>query len=138
MEIGCGLGLPSLILAKNKMNILATDFHPDVKDFFQKNCELNQISCPFERYDWTSKDRPFGKFEVIIGSDILYEGSHAKDVALSLRNLISDEGHIIVADPGRGYLQNFVSHMENLGFKYDLIPKSIGKDEIYVFIFRLI
>lgn len=120
------------------MNILATDFHPDVEHFFKKNCELNKIDCPFERYDWTRKDRPFGKFDIIIGSDILYEGSHAKDVALSLKNLLSPNGLIVVADPGRGYLQNFVSNMQELGFTYELTAKSIGKDEIYVFLFRLI
>src|SRR4051812_46485300 len=38
LELGCGLGLPSLVAAHLGGAVLATDYHPDVEEYFQRNC----------------------------------------------------------------------------------------------------
>ena len=40
LEVGCGLGLASLVLNERSADISATDYHPEVETFLKINTEL--------------------------------------------------------------------------------------------------
>jgi len=145
LEIGCGLAIPSLILARFGADVLATDCHPDVPNFLKLNSEANLSSAEQERLkymdlNWLDLSRLNEKFSLVVGSDILYERQHPELVARALLHYVSEDGSIIVADPGRPYLQTFVTAMEDLGCKYQLesltVKDSPGTKDIFLFRFK--
>ena len=79
LEVGCGIGLSSLILNRLNADITATDYHPEAEKFLDINTELNKDDeIPFVRTCWSNEyQEELGKFDLIIGSDLLYERDHA-------------------------------------------------------------
>ncbi|MFA0521176.1 histidine kinase, partial [Vibrio sp. 10N.222.55.E8] len=71
------MGLSSLLLNEQMANITATDYHPEVKTFLDRNAQLNnRKKIAFERVDWADTNCQLGLFDLIIGSDLLYEDQH--------------------------------------------------------------
>ena len=124
IEIGCGLALPSFVANQFGAKVLATDFHADVPLFLELNQKRNQVHFDFQKMNWRDEiDRvkeQSGFFDLVIGSDILYESQHPHQVAEALISFLSENGKIILADPGRAYMQKFVSAMNDLGYKETL------------------
>ncbi|MFZ4713304.1 MAG: class I SAM-dependent methyltransferase [Bacteriovoracaceae bacterium] len=117
LEIGCGLAIPSFIVTKLGGHITASDFHFDVEPFLKINQSLNDLHFPYLRMNWREPIQATSKrYDYVIGSDILYESRHANEVAEALLKFVKPGGKIILADPGRSYLQNFVSAMNSLGY----------------------
>lgn len=111
LEVGCGLALPSLVAAKLGATVTATDFHPDVPYFLEKNKQRNNIwQLDYRVADWR-KDETLGGFDWILGSDILYEKQHPHEVAQRLNELAGQRARIVVADPGRSYWNAFLEEM---------------------------
>lgn len=135
LELGCGLGLPSLVATHLGGDVLATDFHPDVEEYFQRNCRHSSLKCKYQRLNWREEKSEIGQFDVVIGSDVLYEAKHAREVARGLIKFVKPGGTIILSDPGRAYVQQFIHAMnaENLGEEMSLIP--VDGKEIFIFKF---
>lgn len=112
LELGCGLAIPSLLLARFGAQVLATDYHPEVPRFLQQNRALNSIPpLRFEPLDWQAWPEKLGDFDWIIGSDILYERTHPAAVAHAFCRQLGPETRVLLADPARPYLQSFVDEM---------------------------
>ena len=113
LEVGCGLSLPALIACKLGATVLATDFHPEVPRFLERNKKLNGIGdeLQFLSLDWQKEDRKLGEFDWVMGSDILYERQHPEWVAKAIARQLSPHTQILIADPARPYLQGFSDAM---------------------------
>ncbi len=117
LEIGCGMALSSLLLNKQCADITATDYHPEVKNFLQRNTLLNgDNDISFEQVDWTSKIDKLGLFDLIIGSDLLYEDSHIDLLANFIEKHSKPKCEVILVDPGRGRKSKLSSKMIEFGF----------------------
>jgi predicted nicotinamide N-methyase len=125
LEVGCGLALPSLISAKLGAKVLATDFHPDVPKFLERNIKHNNLSLEYKSLNWREPNQKLGTFDFIIGSDVLYESSHPKDLAHALIKFCGKDSHILISDPGRAYLQLFTDEMKNLGFQHEVFIHTV-------------
>ena len=122
LEMGCGMALSSLLLNNLNANITATDHHPEAEFFLQRNTLLNQgKDIEFKRVDWAEKSDELGLFELIIGSDILYEDQHTQMVADFINSHASRECEIILVDPGRGRKNKLGVLMQNLGYSQEQI-----------------
>ena len=104
LEIGCGLGLSSLVLQRRRADITASDHHPLVERFLRGNAQRNGLPMVVYRdLPWLIADRALGRFDLIIGSDVLYEARHVAQLAALLQRHAHDGAEIIIADPGRGF-----------------------------------
>ena len=122
LEIGCGLGLPSHLLNYRGAKITATDYHPEVKKFLDINTQLNKSqSIPFFLADWNSKPQNHEKYDVIIGSDLLYERSHVEILTKFIDHFADNTCTVIVVDAGRGYLNRFTAGMLENSFEHSQI-----------------
>jgi predicted nicotinamide N-methyase len=137
LELGAGLGFPSLVARSMGAQVLATDYHPEVEAFFLRNCRHSMIDCQYQRLNWRSleEQQQLGQFDIVMGSDILYESQHPSEIVQALRRYLAPGGKILLADPGRAYLQNFVTAMQTAGFQEQLHPVVINGQEIFVFLF---
>ena len=103
LEIGCGIALSSILLNGRQADITATDDHPEVEQFLVRNTLLNQgRRITFERADWADDRSELGLFDLIIGSDLLYEDEHVPLLAEFINNHAKPRCDVILADPGRG------------------------------------
>ena len=119
LEVGCGIALASLVLNNRKADITATDYHPEVETFLQENTRLNNNrDIPFVRTDWNDKHSGLDTFDVIIGSDLLYERGHADQLAQFINRHAKKACKIIIIDPGRSQHGLFSKNMEALGYLY--------------------
>lgn len=134
LELGCGLGLPSLVASHLGGKVLATDFHPDVEEYFLRNCRHSSVECQYKRLNWREENVQ-EKFDVVIGSDVLYESKHPLEVAKGLLRFVKEGGTIILSDPGRSYLQQFLTAMKELGMKEEMYSKTISSKEVFIFKF---
>jgi predicted nicotinamide N-methyase len=103
LELGCGLGLSSLVLQRRGADITASDHHPLAESFLQHNATQNLL--PHVRFcdlRWEIADEVLGRFDLIIGSDILYEQGHAALLAAMLVRHAKPTAEILITDPGRG------------------------------------
>lgn len=147
LEIGCGLALPSFIATRFGGNVIATDFHADVPLFLKLNQERNKIDFEYQVMNWRNEiertKNAYGQFDLVLGSDILYESQHTMQVAQALISFLKPGGKIILSDPGRAYVQKFISAMKELGYPdtfttqkvaAPLTTKNVDR-EIYLFEF---
>ena len=117
LEIGCGMALSSLLLNKQCADVTATDHHPEANKFLQRNALLNEDKpISFERVDWADTSDSLGLYDLIIGSDLLYEDSHIQLLAEFIEAHAKPECEVIIADPGRGRKNKLSARLEKFGF----------------------
>ena len=117
LEIGCGMALSSLLLNKKCADITATDYHPEANTFLQRNALLNKDKAiAFELVDWADNNDNLSLFDLIIGSDLLYEDSHIELLATFIQSHSKPSCEVIIVDPGRGRKNKLSTRMEKFGF----------------------
>lgn len=118
LEVGCGIGLSSLVLNRLNADITATDYHPEAENFLDINTQLNQDDeIPFVRTSWSDKfTEKLGKFDLIIGSDLLYERNHAELLSAFINAHANQKCKVILVNPNRGHQRKFTNKMEEYGF----------------------
>ena len=119
LEVGCGIALSSLVLNSRLANITATDYHPEVEGFLQENVTLNKGNAiPFIRTGWIDDISKLGEFDLIIGSDLLYQPDHAELLSDFINQHAKPTCEVIVVDPGRGNHSRFSKRMLGLGYTH--------------------
>lgn len=117
LEIGCGMGLSSLLLNKMSADITATDYHPEAEIFLARNTLLNDDEpIAYERTGWADKNDSLGRFDLIIGSDLLYEDEHVSLLADFIDGHANASCEIIIVDPGRGRKNKLSTRMLEMGY----------------------
>jgi predicted nicotinamide N-methyase len=132
LEIGCGLALSSLVAHRRGANVTASDCHPLTRAFLEHNTRLNDLpSMPYRHGLWgraaaredglpvrtQAQSAPLsGVFELIVGSDILYERDEAGTLAHFIDTHAAVQCEIWVIDPNRGNRAAFHKHMARSGF----------------------
>ncbi len=117
LEMGCGLGLASLVAARRGANITASDYHPLAQSFLESNSHDNALAdIPFVCSDWAKPDLALGKFDLMIGSDLLYEPNHPELLSQFIDLHASLNVTVIIIDPNRRQQAQFSQRMLALGF----------------------
>lgn len=117
LELGCGLGLASLVLRRRGADIVASDHHPLAETFLAYNAALNDLpAVPFRTLDWEVPNDSLGRFDLIIASDVLYERDHAAVIAALLQRHALPDAEILITDPGRGNSAALIRALELQGF----------------------
>jgi predicted nicotinamide N-methyase len=110
LELGCGLGLPSLAAAAGGADVLATDWAADAVELLRTNADRNGLALRVERVRW---DEPTpllagAPWDLVLGADLLYESRNADQLADLLPRL---GGEVLLAEPGRPHARAFLERM---------------------------
>lgn len=100
LELGCGLGVPSVAAALGGAQVLAVDWAQEALDVTQQNAERNGASVETLRADW-SKPEPLlarAPFDLVLCADVLYETRNV-DALLELLPKLTAE--VLLGEPGR-------------------------------------
>ena len=120
LEVGCGIGLASLVLNHRLADITATDYHPEAEAFLRENVLLNKgKKIPFVRMGWEDGENTLGRFDLVIGSDLLYERGHAEILSRFIDQHANPHCEVVLVDPGRGNQGRFSKKMTILGYSHN-------------------
>lgn len=100
LELGCGLGLPSLAAALAGARPLATDWAPEALDALRVNAARNDLAVGVLVADWRDPwaITAHGPFDLVIAADVLYEERNVAPL-VALLGALGTEAWL--ADPGR-------------------------------------
>ena len=124
LEIGCGLALASLVIHRRLGNITASDCHPYTQRFLSANLLLNALPMMAYQSGHWGRDNPLlGEFDLIIGSDVLYERDHPAQLADFIQRHAAQHAQVLIIDPNRGHRSAFNKCMS--GHQFDLTQSEI-------------
>jgi predicted nicotinamide N-methyase len=119
LEVGCGLALASLVVHRRSGDITASDCHPLAAPFLQENLRLNHL--PAMKYatgDWSRANPRLGLFDLIIGSDVLYDRAQPEALSQFIDRHSAPAVEVLIADPDRGNHAGFTHRMAVLGYSH--------------------
>lgn len=112
-------GPASLLLNRLGCDITATAYHPEAGRFLPRNTELNHDpDIRYPRADWADDSDGLGRFDLIIGSNLLYEDPRVTLVADFINRHARPGCEVILVDPGRGRKNRLTRQMEACGFSH--------------------
>ncbi|AMK78484.1 MULTISPECIES: class I SAM-dependent methyltransferase [Methylomonas] len=117
LEIGAGLGLASLVIHRRAGDITVSDWHPLSEAFLNENLLLNKLGpLQYKTGNWSTRNPGLGQFDLIIGSDVLYERQQPEQLAKFIDRHAAPNAQIIIVDPDRGNRVGFCREMTDLGY----------------------
>ena len=110
VELGCGLGVPSLAAARGGAEVLATDAYPEPLELLARNAAANGVEVETAIADWYDDAEldalvERGPFDLALAADLLYLPP-AVDSLLDLLPRLAPE--VLLADPGRADGDDFL------------------------------
>jgi predicted nicotinamide N-methyase len=100
VELGCGLGIPSIAAARAGAHVLATDAKAEALALIERNARANDVHIETAMVDWWQPDELVGRapFDLVLAADVLYQRVY---VAMLLAFLSRLAPEVWLADPGR-------------------------------------
>jgi predicted nicotinamide N-methyase len=121
VELGAGLGVPSLVAAARGGEVTAIDWAPDSVDLLARNAARNGLELTAVHADWRAYS---GSFALVLAADLLYERRNVEPLLALLPRLAPE---VLLAEPGRPYAEEF----------FDRVRAGWGVDEIAARVYRL-
>jgi predicted nicotinamide N-methyase len=110
LELGCGLGLPSLAAALGGGRVLATDWSPSALELLADNAERNgaRLETALVRWEEPAELLDRAPWDLVLAADVIYERRNVPVLAGLLPRL---GGEVLLADPGRATLEDFLDEV---------------------------
>jgi predicted nicotinamide N-methyase len=103
VELGCGLGLPSLVAAARGAEVTASDWAAAAIDLLRSNAARNGLTLRTEVRDW--RDSWGERFDLALAADVLYERRNVEPLLVRLRALAPVA---LIGLAGRPYEAQFI------------------------------
>lgn len=120
LELGAGVGLPGIVArAAGAAAVRQTDHVSEALTLCRANAQANGvdgIELALANWDaWTDART----YDVIIGSDVVYERSAHASIAAILERNLAPGGRVLLADQGRQDTPRFVADLAAAGWQSD-------------------
>jgi len=132
LELGCGLGLPSVAAARGGALVTASDWSEAATRAAGRNAELNGVRLETVTASWVRPGRLVERapWDLVLASDVLYE----RPMARRLLDLLPRLGaEVLLSDPGRAPAQAF---FESVGERWEH-TQVLSRTEPRVIVYRL-
>ena len=120
VELGCGVGLPSVVALARGADVTATDHYQAALDFARYNAwtNLGSLEPQTRLLDWHA---PYTEgleeaFDFVLAADVLYESRNVPALTALIPALLTPGGEVLLADPGRKNAPAFLRNMRDKGF----------------------
>lgn len=110
LELGCGLGLPSIAAARAGARVTASDWSAAAVAAARENATLNGVRLETLVCPWAEPTRLIeaGPWELLLASDVLYEPRNGDQLLELLPRLIGGHTELLLADPDRPPAESFL------------------------------
>ena len=127
LELGAGTGLPGIVAASLGARVVQTDRHELALSVCRRNGERNGVrTIEYRLTDWADWDDA-GRYEWIIGSDILYGEAAHPHLRRIFESNLAPGGRILLADPFRGASLRLLEALEADGWTIALSKWRVGE-----------
>jgi predicted nicotinamide N-methyase len=111
VELGCGLGMPSIAAARAGAEALATDSSAEALALVERNARENGVTVRTAAVDWNAPDELVGRgpFDLVLAADVLYERASVAPLLELIPRLAPD---VLIADPGRSPADAFLEEAQ--------------------------
>lgn len=121
VELGCGVGVPSVVAALAGARVLACDWYEEALAFTRANAAAAGAHVETLHADWgdppaTLLDRP--PADLVIGADLLYEPRNGAALAALLPRIAAPGAELLVADPRRPHADALVDPLTAAGWSH--------------------
>lgn len=134
LELGCGVGIAGIAAALCGADVLMTDYEEDALWFAKHNIQKNfnqdksNGKIIVATLDWRTP-KLTGTYDLIIGSDLLYEKRNHRPILELINEYIRDKGEAILTDPNRSTLHSFLKSAEENNFSVQTLKSSVDFNE---------
>ncbi|MCX5745853.1 MAG: methyltransferase domain-containing protein [Proteobacteria bacterium] len=126
LELGAGTGLPGIVAASLGAHVVQTDRQKLALHVCAQNAERNGVATIVHRLaDWTAWD-DLERYDLIIGSDILYAEELHPAVRHILETNLAPGGVVLLADPYRAASLGLLEAMETSGWRITMDKWTVG------------
>ena len=99
VELGCGLGVPSIAAARAGASVLATDACAEALALVERNARANEVDVETATVDWAQPGELVRRapFDLVLCADVLYERASVAQLLTLLPRLGPEHGSRIPA-----------------------------------------
>jgi predicted nicotinamide N-methyase len=110
LELGCGLGLPSIAAALAGGRVLATDWSLEAVSAAAENARRNGVELETAVVSWACPEPIVERapWRFVIASDVLYERRNVALLLDLLPRLVDRSGEVLISDPQRRPAEDFL------------------------------
>jgi predicted nicotinamide N-methyase len=108
VELGCGMGVPSLAASRSGAAVLATDASVEALELLACNASRNGLDVVTAQCDWATPAGLLARapFDLVLAADVLYERASVAQLLALLPRLAP---RVLLADPGRPAADAFLA-----------------------------
>lgn len=119
LEIGCGVGLPSLAALSVGMHVTMTDYDHTAVQFALRNAMANGFqNVAGHALDWRHlSDEP--RVHVLLAADVLYERRNIEPIVNLIDQLLLPLGECWLTDPNRAHANEFQQQLIRRGLCFE-------------------
>jgi len=123
LELGCGLGLPAIVAARQGFVATASDYEEAALEGVRYNAARNgAASLATLLLDWRRLPDDLARHDLVVAADVLYEKHHATTLAAAIARSLAPGGVAWVADPGRARAVEFEPAARAVGLTVERTP----------------
>ena len=118
LELGCGVGVVAVAGVGAGFDTTATDYDADALAFAATNVSrATGTELRTRVLDWRAVPPDVGRYDVVVASDVLYEGRYPPLVAAVIARTLAPGGEALIADPGRLAAPRFPGELASHGLE---------------------
>jgi len=122
IEIGCGVGIASVLAARMGWSITASDYDEDALAYVRLNAERNGVTLAGTAMVDFRVPPAIREYDLVLASDLLYEKRNCKPVARWIAAALNPGGLAMLSDPNRTAAESFVDHARAAGLALRMEP----------------
>lgn len=139
LELGCGLGLVSVVAALRGARVLCTDHDEAALHFARRNARGNACNgVRFRLVDWRCPALR-RRYDCILAADVIYESRSFVPLVSLLKRYLARGGMAVIAEPGRLNAPPFFNLLKQRGFTYRRHTQRVqwdGDHRISIYVIR--
>jgi SAM-dependent methyltransferase len=122
LELGCGLGLVSLVAICLGFRVIASDYDEDALAFLVESARRNGLPAPETRYvDWRKTYADL-RLDRIVAAEVLYETRNLRPIAEFIRGHLKPDGFALICDANRSTADDFDTVARHCGLEVEVCP----------------
>lgn len=126
LELGAGVGLCGLMAQRLGAQVVQSDYQPDALALCAYNARLNDMEPPapllMDWRDWRHNEQ----YEVILGSDLVYDRALHAPLLRVLERALAPTGVALLADPWRDAGWEFADKLLASGWRLNLDSRIVS------------
>jgi 2-polyprenyl-3-methyl-5-hydroxy-6-metoxy-1,4-benzoquinol methylase len=141
LELGCGLGVVSLVALQRGYAVTASDYDEDALAFVAESARRNSFSNLVTRHiDWR-ESYPDLRFDRIVAAEVLYEARSLRPIAEFISRHLSPQGLALICDANRPTADGFPQVAGQVGLTVEqqahARPDDLGNPAVRARLFRV-